>query len=61
MRTSYANNGSWGPGVSPESSAGSANRRSSGYFWTRVGGATTRLPVTIAFNSRALTPALLSK
>ena len=34
---------------------------SSGYFSISVGGACTLLPVIMAFNSSAFTPALLSK
>jgi hypothetical protein len=56
-----ARSGSCLPESSPESSAGSAIFLSSGYFSISVGGADTRLPVIIAFNSSALTPALLSK
>ncbi len=44
-----------------ESSAGSAMLLSLGYFSMSVGGACTRLPLIIAFNSSAFTPALLSK
>jgi serine/threonine protein kinase len=43
------------------SSAGSAMFLNSGYFWISVGGACTLLPVIMAFNSSAFTPALLSK
>jgi len=48
-------------GLFSPSSAGSANLRSSGYFRISVGGAGTRLPLIIDFNSIAFTPALLSK
>jgi len=46
---------------SPKSWAGSAIFLSSGYFLISVGGASTRLPLSIDFNSSAFTPALLSK
>jgi len=46
---------------SPKSWAGSAIFLSSGYFLMSVGGASTRLPLSIDFNSSAFTPALLSK